>query len=119
MGGTCLFCLTPLLASLQSPQEPVYGWSRSTDVAVLIPCAAVLGVVSLADVPALTWVVSLLNQSAMADWQPSWLTCVAPLFYTIYAILSVLLSTKPQAERKYLQKALLIKDRHSKCTKNS
>ena len=78
MGGTCLFCLTPMLASMESPQQPVYGWSRSADVAVLIPCAAVLGVVSLADVSALTWVVSLLNRSVTADWQPPWLTCMTP-----------------------------------------
>ena len=40
--GTWLI-LTPLLASTDFHQEPVSGWSRSADMAGLIPCADTLG----------------------------------------------------------------------------
>ena len=43
--------------------------------------------VSFPDVSALTWVVSLLTQSIMADWQPFWLTWVT-LLHFIYFMLS-------------------------------
>ena len=64
-------------------QEPVYGWSRSADTAVLVTCASILGVTpcqihmcrylrcnSLPNVLTVTQVIFLLNQSVMADWQP-------------------------------------------------
>ena len=68
VGGTWMFCLTPLLVSVEFPQEPTYGWSRSADVVILIICADVLGKVGL-----LARCISsdlgsfLLNQRVVAD----------------------------------------------------
>ena len=42
MGGAWLFCLTPLLASVELPQEPIYAWSRCADLANLTTCAHIL-----------------------------------------------------------------------------
>ena len=38
--------LEPLVASGEFPQEPIYGWSRSADTAVLITYTDILGVSS-------------------------------------------------------------------------
>ena len=43
MGGTWLHHLTPLLASVEFPQEPICGWSHSADLAVMIMCRCILG----------------------------------------------------------------------------
>ena len=43
VGATWQFCLAPLLASGEFPQEPLCGWSRSADRAALITCADILG----------------------------------------------------------------------------
>ena len=40
----CSTPLAPLMASVDFPQEPVYGQSRSADMAVLVMCADVLSV---------------------------------------------------------------------------
>ena len=44
MSGTRLFYLAPLMAIGELPLGPVYGWSHSADLAVLIMCADMLGV---------------------------------------------------------------------------
>ena len=44
VGGTWLFCLTLLLASVEFLQDPVCRWSHSADTAVPIICADILGV---------------------------------------------------------------------------
>ena len=41
LGDPWLFCLTSLLASVEFPQEPICGWSRSADTAALTTCASV------------------------------------------------------------------------------
>ena len=45
--------LAPLMPSGEFPQEPIYGWSRSADMAVLITCADLM-CISLSDMSALT-----------------------------------------------------------------
>ena len=42
--GLLISILGPPLASGDYPQEPIYGWSRSADPAVLTTCADILGV---------------------------------------------------------------------------
>ena len=42
--GLLISVLAPLMASGDFPQEPVYGWSRSADMAVLTTCAGISGV---------------------------------------------------------------------------
>ena len=38
IGDTWLFCFIPVLASMDFPQEPVYGWSCSAEMLVLQIC---------------------------------------------------------------------------------
>ena len=42
--GLLISVLASLIASGEFAQEPIYGWSHSADMAVLITCADVLGV---------------------------------------------------------------------------
>ena len=44
MGGTQVFCLTPLLASVEFAQESICGWSHSADRAALTTRAGILSV---------------------------------------------------------------------------
>ena len=79
----CLI-LVPLRANGDCPQEPNYGWSHSADTAVLVTCADTLR--TLPSVSSMT-LVSFLSLSVMADWKPSWLTWVTPLF-KLYTVLT-------------------------------
>ena len=42
--GLLINVLAPLLASVELPQAPIYGWSHSADMHILITCANVSGV---------------------------------------------------------------------------
>ena len=44
VGATWQFCLAPLLASGEFPQEPLCGWSCYADMAVLIICVDILSI---------------------------------------------------------------------------
>ena len=46
MGATWVLCLTSMMVSVEFPQKPTCGWSRSADLAVLITRADILGVSS-------------------------------------------------------------------------
>ena len=37
-------CLSTLMPSEEFPQEPIYGWSHSADMDIMITCADILGV---------------------------------------------------------------------------
>ena len=45
--------LALLMPGVGFPQEPIYGWSRSADMVILVTCADILGM-SLLDMSALT-----------------------------------------------------------------
>ena len=42
--GLLINVLVPMMPSVGFPQEPICGWSRSADMAVLTTCADILGV---------------------------------------------------------------------------